>query len=346
MKTKTRNNLDVNEKINKELQGMMPQALEELTELVRNITKKILSDVAMKVTAVFEWLNKGKTINDDADRMKREWRQAEKRKDTILEKPLKEALKDLCEIQAGIFWIFRGRIENHDEERKKKDYHDAKRHIGFLIADAIIEGCKANTLGDDCLSYLKEEYFEYLIALSLEEYIRIKSYFNWQKGGGIANDDRTRMNSDYFNAMECIHNTMWNCKERTPELFLGQESMELVRKFFSQIEKKRLAEIINAKINTGQRLNFVNSRTVNDFVDRYYSSLQKALNVQVSSTDIFALLGLLYADHHIPNMLDFILRCFLCTYTTTDEHNSIRNYYQKKSLTIYSEDSNKKYCPQ
>ncbi|HBR17090.1 MAG TPA: hypothetical protein DD725_05715 [Deltaproteobacteria bacterium] len=328
-----------------DLQASVPKICSELTNTIDEKVKLIFSDIALKIILMYEWITGGAKNDDNKQRIDTEYYSAAKSRDKIIGKPRRDALKELTEHQAFIFWFYKGSIKDNNIERMRNDYYDGKRYVGFLIADKLIEGCKQNQLDDDCLGYLKEEYFEYLVALSVEEYIRIKAYYNWGNKNKISNNDLFRMNSDYYNAMECLHNTFWNCKGRTPELFLDLGGMKLIKGYLLNIDKYKLNIIKKAKNFAGKRLNYEISSESNEFVDKFYKLIQDASKgIDIRYDEIFGLLNLVYEDDHVPNMLEFILRCFFCTYITRDVHNIIRESHYKTPLEVSSVPLTRKQC--
>lgn len=311
----------IQESIEKELSITQPDIVDP--------TEKILKKLALDVLKVKEWFDQGAIIDSNQDRIDGEYYQAEKKFNSLKIKldSLKDMLKQLTEYQAWIFWLFRGAIKNDDHDRRLKDFYDAKRYIGFLYADTVLENCINNRLEIDCLEYLKKEYLEYLAVLSAEEYVRFKAYFYWlNKNNRTIDNNERRMKADYFEALEYIHNTMWNCKHDDPKKFMMEcKNINIIKEYFSVADH---ATVKKGKTSTGKRLQYEKPSDINEFVDEFYNGLQNAFkNNSINEKEISNILNIIYKNYHVPNMLEFILKCFLCTYITVEDYNKIRKKY-------------------
>ncbi|TSA11331.1 MAG: hypothetical protein D4R73_04035, partial [Deltaproteobacteria bacterium] len=300
---------------------------------VENLVREQLEWLAMQVLKTKEWLDAGGIVDIDTDRMRGDYFRAKEQSNKIVKGPLDEALRRLTKDQAHVFWLFRGAIENNDEERIKNDYHDSERYIGFLIAERLVERCMTKKLRAEDAFYLKNDHCKYLQNLSLEEYIKIKAYFYWHYRGRIVDDNATRIKADDHDAFVYVHNTMWNCRERSPKACPSRESMQLINGYLLDLcKEEQLAKIKDMKISTAKRLNLdIREHDVEKFVGAFYQQwLQKALkgDIIIKEHIVQDLLDCFYACSCIPNMLEFVLRCFLCTHIQTEAHNEIRKTYQ------------------
>ncbi|MDA8240884.1 MAG: hypothetical protein M0Z67_11025 [Nitrospiraceae bacterium] len=297
---------------------------------IRKRTDDMIRLLALEVKRRKEWAIDGFRLDNDSCVMEKHHLAAEEEMDKIMNLPLSDRLKIITEDQAYIYWLKKGAVQNYDKGRMDNDYYDGKRYIGFLLAESIIEACKRNELGEDCLDYLHVDFFEYLRCITLEEYIRIRAFLAWERDGGMENNDHDRMTSDYYSSMDCVQNTMWNCKGRRTEQLMKKKSMHLIRSYFLALNREQLRVIKEAKIYAGNRLNIEISREVNGFVDEFYEALQTALKGETLSRKVVEdLLSSLYANSHVVNMLEYMLRCFLCTFIDGDIHNLIRSKHRK-----------------
>lgn len=280
---------------------------------------ELIDFLAMKVMPFLYWLKNGAIVDDNETRMVSDFLTAsDEYKNSMIKLPLSEQLKQLVEYQAKIFWLCRGAKYDNNFERINTDYYDAKRYVGYLIADTMIHKCLNGELEGDCFSYISEEFIDYLKVISVEEYIRTTSYFSWLKNkGAIINNDRHRMDNDYFEALQNIYNSMVHCND-TGDVKLSDKTVKLVTDF----AKSDVKRVIAGKKTTISRLQC--KAEPDGFVNHYYCSLGKSLEDNLEPEKVARLLRLLYENNHIPNMLEFIFRCFLCRHVSVERHQSIR----------------------
>ncbi len=284
---------------------------EPLAGIVKSL--EIYSTFATRILATRIWIGKGCPSLHDGDRQLQEWAAAEKWFAELLQLPLQESLQVVNDNLAHLLWHYRGRKDDDNHERRQADYFDAKRLLGFMLTEAILNECSPNRSSPECLPYLRKEFIDYLVSLSVEECIRFRAYFDWEKKGASQSGDVERMNADYIRALDEIQKTMRNCRGRSPQEYMQLKNASVVLDYVSSIDSSRIKAIKKAKKFAGVRLSYLREPSVEKYVDSFYSLLQRT-GQDPNAEDIEEVIRALGADNHIPNMLEFVLRCLLCTY--------------------------------
>ena len=302
----------------------MPDHINLYSDHLDPLTERVLESMGTTIVAKLYWRERGGIIDNNKSRMDSDWDEAKKQVHEKMKKPLHLFLGELTYAQAKLFWYLRGSINDNNIKRIEDDYHDAKRHIGFLLAEMLLNHCVYENKDVECLDSIRRAYIDYLIAISMEEYMRIKAYLLWQDGDRIRDANKLRMDADYYRAMESVEQAMVNCKNRKPESFKGKECIEYIAEYFKSRDQEEMHTIKKAKMSSGERLKYDVSPQVREYVEAFYDLLKHAF-VNATAPDkeeIYRIIKNYYRDYHVPNMLEFIMRCFLCTYVEQKERAS------------------------
>ncbi|MGD0584691.1 MAG: hypothetical protein ABSA86_02800, partial [Oryzomonas sp.] len=220
-----------------------------------DICNSLIRFTAEQILPYAEWLNNGAIRDENQSRQDNDFISAMSNFESYISQlPLREQLKELVNHQAHIFWSCRGAIQDNNIDRIDTDYFDAKRYFGFLIADTMINKCLNGELEFICFNYIKEEFVDYLKVISVEEYIRIRAYLNWINEESFIDSNKDRIDSNYFEAINTIHNSMWNCRERiTSASFMSEETKRVLENYLNGSDT---SEVISGKRTTGKRLKY------------------------------------------------------------------------------------------
>ena len=312
-----------------------------LFDLRRNIRKYlfgedyILDEIATRISATFKWviernaatmLDKAKEIEDFVSSEK----ELQIRYSGM---HIKDVLDDLTKRQARILWFFRGCKQNQSLDEQKDDYYNAKRYIAFLLADMLLLKCKDKKICPEMS--LKPEYIEYLQGITIEEFTRYKAYLRW-RDRNINNypKDNDKYLEDYFSAINFLDKTAINCKNKQcGDTF---EYWKRIIESGDYIAKLDMIKI--AKINTLRRLFREDPEKMNfldQFVTNFYENI-KELVIRNKDTleTIKDIVSTIYEKSDVVNMFEFILKCFLVSKLTREEHNQIRAKYNKPSIEL------------
>lgn len=298
---------------------------------------EIFDEIAKNIYATFKWvIERDASVDSDKNREIEDYIQSEKYFQTKYsgKEPIKEVLSDLTENQARILWFFKGCRPNQTSEEEKDDYYSAKRYIGFLLADRLLLECHEKKICPD--ESLKPEYVEYLQGVTIEEFTRFRAYLRWHdrnRNGSIKDTDKHL--EDYLTAMDFLDKAMINCKNKE-----CNDSLLFWKKI---VENENYARRINqvslikqAKINTLKRLFRDYPKQVEYieiFVAKFYDNILKLLcGIVIPKGVIEGILNSLYEKSDVVNMFEFILKCFLLSKVSPEEHNFIRTKHKKKSL--------------
>jgi hypothetical protein len=300
------------------------------------IFKKILRDVGTNIFASRKWWIGGAQRDGDLNRMKEDWKNGEKQADEQLAPPkeIGEILEGLVDCQASLFWMFRGAKKDNDRERQDNDYFDAKRHMGFLIAEKIIENCLKNEKDKtNCFEFLNADYMEYLASISIEEFIRTKAYLLWgAKKNWEPTTDQSEIDEYYYKVQNVIEEPGKKCCQKKP----GEISKKFhkdVKEYFRSLDDEAIARIKSGKIHTDSRLNINHPRDVDEYTELFYREVKHAIQKQkLPKEKAQKILKLMYTNTDIPNMLEHFLRCYVCSFIKEEQHNKLRKDLNKSPI--------------
>lgn len=288
-----------------------------------------IDEIALNIFATANWVlnrraekaGKEKELQDFYDAEKELFKKAE-------ELSLAELLKVLTHTQQQILDFF-------NPNKKEDNPYNAKRYVGFLLTDKLLRNCQNKICPEESL---KEECVEYLQGLTIEEFVRYKAYLRWydRTKDSYVKDDNKKL-EDYLTGMGFLDSAMNNCENKKCEdkIIFWQKVVE--RKFHSK--DTILATIKCAKKNTLKRLLpqvYKSHYTyVDEFVDRFYNHILKLSSLNQPSQDIAGkIVNSIYEKPHVVNMFEFILKCFLVSRLTREEHNQIRAKNNKLSVEL------------
>jgi hypothetical protein len=188
------------------------------------------------------------------------------------------------EAHAWLFWKYKGEYLQSDGGQLD-DYMQAKRYLGYLIAETILAEL-AEKKSPCPLKLVSAERAKYLLPLSVEHFLRIRSYFNSIDRRRIAGGNESdRTEDDYETAKEYLHGTVKRLAKAASQR-PSQCNSEKCANEFLQIhgdadpDHRELAHIKIAKRNTLDRLSLqtYSITTVNWYVDGLYHWLEDLSN--------------------------------------------------------------------
>lgn len=246
---------------------------------------------------------------------------------------VKSQLEKLVKLQANIYYALRKGGDDDD------NYHDAKRYITYLLIEKILKKCYPNSEIDNCYIFVDKDLIDYFNSLTLEEYIRIKAFFKWVKANNY--NPTTDISIDrnyYFEALNEIDNIKINCKRK--QVFSGKVVNHLSTDIKKYLTEKKLKKIIKGKRYTIKRLQLRKPDEINaildmkEFMRNFYNSLKNAIlhDIKPNKESVTKVVEIFYKNTHIPNMLEYLFKCYFCSFLSNEEHESLRKKYGKKPL--------------
>jgi len=257
-------------------------------------------------------------------------------------------LEVLTETQSRLLWCYKGKPPDQPKELREDDYYNAKRYIGFLLADLLLIRCSGRICPEDVIDpnqCLFPEYIEYLQGISIEEYLKYKAYLTWDKRNkNNFPRDHGKENEDYFNAMAFLDNTtMRNCRKRNCKVILP-----LWKKIIEKKDLMRQQNILSiiAKAKKGALVRLFADATsyaynrdyfeayIDKFVDSFYNGILSLIcrDAIPEKEMIEKIISSVYENPKVVNMFEFILKCFLVSKLSREEHDSIRVIWKKEPL--------------
>ena len=200
---------------------------------------------------------------------------------------------------AKILWIERGAIEDANTTRIQDDYLDARRIVGFILADHILESCNNGICPE-----LPEYYYEYLNALSVDEYKKNKAYVIWENNGRIVDEDKERIARDYYEACSLLpwkQTAAYKCQATIIEPLLA---------YIKDKKKVNKSKISRRKAYWAYLAGDANeSRCINvadEYVDEFYDHASNSLDSNNSDDSDLSkdLYHLVKGHNHIANMFE------------------------------------------
>lgn len=204
----------------------------------------------------------------------------------------------------------------------KSNWYEAKRIIGYKCADDIINSCKScNTKQSNCHLF-PTHYYDYLNSLSVDEFKKMKAYFIWKKNGGEISNEKSKIDKDYLDA--CNEITFLVKSNKTKKKSINIPLPNHTVNYINDINLVDANKITKRKAfwNYLETMNCdsdYNWKCAEKFVTQLYQKLRD--NDSNASLELCELLD---KNHHIVNMFEFCLRCYLlqsCGLTILDLYN-------------------------
>ena len=226
---------------------------------------------------------------------------------------------------AKVIWLRDGAQKDSNLERIRGDWFAAKKFLGLLIAERFLQRC-INDKGKSqspryCFNSFRKEYVDFLISLSVEEFIKIKSYLLWGDGNNWnpGDVDECISESNYLKAFDYLHTTKFNCQSNSMKVSFGNVPDE-IKAFVSLFDKDK---VLRYKGVHPQYTNEYNEHV--EYCNLFYGTVGSALAERhLSEQDAHKLLDIFYTNTTLPNMLDFLLKCPICSAVTAEYYSSLK----------------------
>ena len=298
------------------------------------IIQDTITDLGTIAFARLEWVIRGMHSNQNFEQRQSDWNKGQDAfsRLNLDSSSLRDVLESIVEVYAEIFWLEQGGVTDVNEKRIKDDWYRAKRYVGFFIADSFVERCIQNQYGDpdECFAFFNEAFVEYLIGLSVEEYLRIKAYLDWGDNNewniyNASDEDRDRY---YFKALNRLEKARRNCHGmKVSDRFssLSDYSKNYLAKYnFETISRGKSTTLLRLGVSASQ---------LHYYIKNYYPKMSSAVQQnRLSSKDATEILDLLYEDNTIPNMFEYLMRCPICAAASPELHNRIRKKRNKSPI--------------
>jgi hypothetical protein len=109
--------------------------------------------------------------------------------------------------EASLVWQYKDCPANQSPDRELDDWMQAKRLLGYLVAEHLL--AKTREGGGQCecpLDLLRPERAKYLLALSVDEFVRFRAYFGYRSRISKNGDDvQSQHLSDYDMATGVVY---------------------------------------------------------------------------------------------------------------------------------------------
>jgi hypothetical protein len=242
--------------------------------------------------------------------------------DDLSRPELKDCWNEWLSTQAWLFWCYRGAPDHQSSTAMHDDFMRAKRHLGYLVADDML----ARTLrSDGCVRHLlSAERVHYLVAISVEEFVRMRAYFFYLARSRCANDVRygSRDTEDYMAAEEFLYETlrmMFDLDQGNRCVDCGDDFSDTLRAI---LPAKDIADsvpgIVKAKRLTLERLNIQDSSwsIMDGGVVPMYSWLENGARGPAPKQSVQQLCN----HFSVMNMFEFLLMCLVARRSEGDRY--------------------------
>ena len=296
--------------------------------------KAVIEYAGRNAFARLSWMKSGGQEAWDEERALKDWLTGEKEvKKQLYHLSVSEALEKITAVHAETIWRQNGAVKDLNLTRMQADWENAKHYIAYLIAEDFVSCCldKRYESHDDCYMHLREEYIDYLLDLSVENYIKIKAYFRRQ--ADLDEGKSQPADQYYFQAEKELSRARRHCKRLSFAERVKSVSDAPTSFLLSNCD---LTKIANGREFTLNRLR-LNSTMVQEYIDRYYPTVRTAINRLSEDNRPPDIHELIRANDQVSNMLEFFLRCAICAAIPLEEydnrsHRVVKSRHLKESL--------------
>jgi hypothetical protein len=221
--------------------------------------------------------------------------------------------------QAWLFWQYKGAPMHQPKEGVGDDKMQAKRYLGYLVAQHLLSELGKTIPSGKCpVDILSAARVKYLLPLSVEEFVRIRSYFSYKSRlARNGCDDPSQHHNDYSAAADAVYQALrrlvvWPDQEDTKCRRCGRSLTEVHKN--GDKENDGVEKIKAAKKRALDRLGLANN-VVASLVDRCVDSLYPWLK-GVGLGGVWGAVPpepsrCLCSHFAVANMFEFFVMCFL-----------------------------------